>query len=85
MALLDKLAFLLNSRGDKFDKSLKWHSLKMRSILAAKGLMGGKNQVVEGGTNFTVSQIKLQEWLPWRKLCHICPKTLVYHTSLKLC
>lgn len=86
MALLDKLAFLLNSSGDKFDKRLKWHSLKMRSTLATKGRVEGELQVVEGGTNFMVSQTKLEEeWLPWRKLCHTFLKALVYHTSLKLC
>lgn len=33
----------------------------MRIIIATKGLVGSKNQVIEGGTNFSVRQIKLEE------------------------
>ena len=40
----------------------------MRRIIATKGLVRGKHQVIEGGTNFTVSHSKLEEWLPWRKV-----------------
>ena len=77
MALLDKLASLLYSSGDKFDKKVKKHSPKMRRIIATKGLVRGETQVTEGGTNSTVSQIKLEEWLPWKTVCK------VFHTGLE--
>ena len=64
----DKLASLLYSGGDEFGKKVKRHSPKMRRIIATKGLVRGKHQVIEGGTNFTVSHSKLEEWLPWRKV-----------------
>ena len=43
----------------------------MRRIIATKGLMRGKNQVIRVETNFTVSQVKLEEGLPWTKVCHL--------------
>lgn len=61
MELSDKLAFLLFSRDDKVDKKVKRHSPKMRIIITTKGLLGGKIRVIEGGTNFSVCQIKLEE------------------------
>lgn len=46
----------------------------MRRIIENEGLMRGKNQVTEGRANFTVSEIKLEEWFPWKKVCHTCLK-----------
>lgn len=40
----------------------------MRRIIAIKDQVRSKNVVIEGGTNFTVSQIKLKEWLPWMEV-----------------
>ena len=52
---MGKLASLLCSRGDTFDKKVKKAWSKMRGIIAAKGLMNGQNKVIEGGTNLTES------------------------------
>lgn len=48
MTLLDKLAFLLYSRGDTFDKNIKRHNAKVRRIIATKGLVRGKNPCDKG-------------------------------------
>ena len=60
--MLDRLGSLC-SQGDKFNKKVRRHSPKMR-IMATKGLLRGKNQVIEGGTNLIMSQIRWEEWLP---------------------
>ena len=36
------------------------------------------------GTNFTVPQIKLEEVLLWRKVCHTCVKLSCWHTWFEL-
>ena len=54
--MLDKLVSLLYSRSENLTRRLKRHSPKVRGIVTTKILMRGKNQVIEGGTNFTVSQ-----------------------------
>lgn len=59
---------ILCPRSDKFDKRVKRLSPKVRRIIATEGLVRGKNQVREGGTNFAVSHIKLEEWLPCGKV-----------------
>ena len=58
----------------------------MRRIIATKGLMRGKNQVIRVETNFTVSQVKLEEGLPWTKVCHTClkPSCLLYLIQIRL-
>lgn len=45
--MLDKLAFLLYSRGKNFYKNVKAHSKKMRIVIATKDLVRVKNQVIE--------------------------------------
>lgn len=44
------------------------------------------NHVIEGGTNFIESQIKMKEWLPWRKVCHTSlePSYLPYLIQIRL-
>ena len=87
MALLDKLASLLYPRGDKFDKNVKkaW-SKNGERIIATKGLMTGKNQVIEGETSFIVFKIKLGDGHPWTKVYHTCikPFCLPYFIQIRL-
>lgn len=56
---------------------LKKEWFKMRRIIATHGLRRGKNQVIEGWTDFTVSQIKFAEGLPWTKVYHL-PEALLF-------
>lgn len=62
--MLDKLVSLLYSKSDTFDKKVKRYSPNVRIIIVTKVLMRCKYQVTERENNFTVSQIRLEEWLP---------------------
>lgn len=60
-------------------KRLKRLSSKMRRNTATKGVVNGKNQMIEG-----VFQIKLEEELPWRKVCLTFESLLFIILKLKL-
>lgn len=52
----------------------------MRSTTSTKDLVRSKNQVIEGGTNFTVSHIKLEKAFHGGKYVTPVQSPLVYHT-----
>ena len=58
----------------------------MRRTIETKGQIRGKNRVLEGGTNFTMFQIKLKEGLPRTKVFPTCLKLscLLYLIQIRL-
>lgn len=83
--MLDKLAFLLYSTDDKCDKKFKRQNPKVRTFMVTKALVGGKNQVIEKGTNFIVFQIWLEERLLWWQVCpYLKPFCKSYLTHIRL-
>lgn len=65
--------------GDRFDKKVEEAWTKMKRIIATRGLMKSKSQMIETGGDFIVPKITLERGLLWTKV----PSCLPYSVQMR--